>query len=488
MEEFLNNGRPDPLLKFRPTVPKAHAVCSPESASPWGSPFASPLDLASPLTTLDLTSPMLKQTLLAAAASGILADDRRVNEPLVPYALEPLQWGDVRPAGWLHDWALSARHGAASPERAAFATEQMTANGHPGCVEAPPSPPPAPGNECASKQENTDQEGGHDIPGKTLWNITDAECCKACMAEPNCDVWITGLLNFKAGDPFGCWLAHGPTGKGQKTGRAAGFVRNDPAPGPVKCESVNGWLDGRPSSDSFWDEDSAYWIDGMTRLGLVLHDETLQARTKEDIDAVLANPIYFHNTWKNEHDLGRGSAEGWVRSVYSRAMLAHVDGTGDASVLKFLEKAFSNYTAKDSTSDRSLTQIEALLEGHAYGGPVSMRDTALAMMETNPTSQGFLKVLLSGCTTDEKVVAAGGCDVPATHGVSWSEISKLFAVSLMVAIGRSVALVQISCSLTMFFSCLADGVQLEWQHVLSQREHQRVRDGRQVSRAGASVF
>ena len=145
----------------------------------------------------------------------------------------------------------------------------------------------------------------------------------------------------------------------------------------------------------------------MTRLSLVLHDDILKARVKEDIDAVLANPIYFHNTWKNAHDLGSGSAEGWVRSVYSRAMLAQIDGTGDAAVQSFLEKAFSNYTAADSTSDRSLTQIEALLEGHAYGGPVSMKDTALAMMETNPTSQGFLEVLLSGCTTDEKAVAAG---------------------------------------------------------------------------------
>jgi len=77
----------------------------------------------------------------------------------------------------------------------------------------------------------------------------------------------------------------------------------------------------------------------MTRLGLVLHDDTLQARVKADIDAVLANPIYFHNTWRNAHDLGSGSAEGWVRSVYSRAMLAHIDGTGDKSVQSFLEQA-----------------------------------------------------------------------------------------------------------------------------------------------------
>jgi len=96
---------------------------------------------------------------------------------------------------------------------------------------------------------------------------------------------------------------------------------------------------------------------------------------------------------------------------------------------KSITISVANYTAADSTSDRSLTQIEALLEGHAYGGPVSMKDTALAMMESNPVSQGFLSVLLSGCTTNEKIVAGGGCNVPSTHGVSWSEISKLFAMA-----------------------------------------------------------
>jgi hypothetical protein len=66
-------------------------------------------------------------------------------------------------------------------------------------------------------------------------------------------------------------------------------------------------------------------------------------------------------------------------------------------VQAFIEKAFSNYTATDSKSDRSLTQIEALLEGHAYGRPVSMKDIALAMMESNPTSRGFLEVLSWRC-------------------------------------------------------------------------------------------
>ena len=47
-----------------------------------------------------------------------------------------------------------------------------------------------------------------------------------------------------------------------------------------------------------WDEDSAYWIDGMTRLGLVLHDDDLLARVKQDFENVLAHPFNFHNTFK----------------------------------------------------------------------------------------------------------------------------------------------------------------------------------------------
>jgi len=48
-------------------------------------------------------------------------------------------------------------------------------------------------------------------------------------------------------------------------------------------------------------------------------------------------------------------------------------------ILQFSLKQFPSC----STSDRSLTQIEALLEGHAYGGPVTMKETALQMMVEN---------------------------------------------------------------------------------------------------------
>eukprot|EP00663_Eupelagonemidae_sp_cell21sb_P005632 gene5631-biopygen9337 len=110
-------------------------------------------------------------------------------------------------------------------------------------------------------------------------------------------------------------------------------------------------------------------MDGMTRLGLVLRDDTLLARVRADYEAVFADPWAFHNTYPGD------AVEGWVRSIYSRGMLAYYDGTGDSRVIPFLEAAFKNYTPADSThihqdqshqGSRSMTQMEALLEGHAY--------------------------------------------------------------------------------------------------------------------------
>jgi hypothetical protein len=181
-------------------------------------------------------------------------DPRRKNQPKVPYALQPLQWGSVTPQGWIREWAQAARNGAVSPTKAAFATLQ---DGH-----------------------------GHFL-----------------------------------GD---------------------------------------GWRNGRPQEGGFWDEDSAYWIDGMTRLGLVLHDEELLARVKEDYEYVMSHPFNFHNTWKLD------AVEGWVRSIYSRGMLAYYDGTGDEAIIAFLQRAYSNYTAEDSRYSTAYT-VHAIYWAHLLG-------------------------------------------------------------------------------------------------------------------------
>ena len=84
------------------------------------------------------------------------------------------------------------------------------------------------------------------------------------------------------------------------------------------AHGVDGWRDGRPAAAGFWDEDSAYWIDGMTRMSQVLNDTALLERVAADYTAVMATPIEMHNTWKNAHDLSSGSAEGCAfSSIFS---------------------------------------------------------------------------------------------------------------------------------------------------------------------------
>lgn len=135
--------------------------------------------------------------------------------------------------------------------------------------------------------------------------------------------------------------------------------------------------------------------------------------------------------WRNAHDLSKGSAEGWVRSVYSRGMLAGYDGTANKTLLDFLSHSFSNYTAADSASDRSLTQIEALLEGHAYGGPKKQVDVALEMMATNTWAIAWADALANNPSCFDRDALDAGNDIcqQGYHGVSFNEISKLHAMA-----------------------------------------------------------
>eukprot|EP00912_Choanoflagellata_sp_UC4_P000085 UC4_evm3s59 len=256
-----------------------------------------------------------------------LIDPFRKNWPTPrPLGLLPMQWGAVRPKGFLLEWASQAAQGAASPSAAAFTT-----------------------------------------------------------------------LTFK--------------GK----------------------HSADGWRHGRPNFGGFWDEDSAYWIDGVTRLGFVLRRNDLLKRASEDVEYVIANPYNFHNTFPGD------VVEGWVRSVYSRAMIAYLSGTGDEKVIKFFVDVFSNYTAADSSNknqdeshqgSRSMTQMEAMLEVYSFGGPAWMVNKALSLMGPHANNGGysFLQELLSGCLMNRSAILRGACEQQA-HGVTFNEVSKLFAMA-----------------------------------------------------------
>jgi len=132
-----------------------------------------------------------------------------------------------------------------------------------------------------------------------------------------------------------------------------------------------------------------------------------------------------------------------VRSIYSRALLAYYDATGDERIPGFLERAYQNYTAAQSSctrtpicnqthqGSRSMTQMEVLLEMHAFGGPMWMRDLALQLMGPAAGNRGYAfmqRLLLPECVNaNASAIAAGQC-MQHAHGVTYNEVAKLFAM------------------------------------------------------------
>ena len=65
-----------------------------------------------------------------------------------------------------------------------------------------------------------------------------------------------------------------------------------------------------------------------------------------------------------------------------------------------------------------MTQMEVLLEAHAFGGPASLVDTALSLMGPTAKNGGykFLETLLSGCLENETAILTGDCEAGKNMG------------------------------------------------------------------------
>lgn len=159
----------------------------------------------------------------------------------------------------------------------------------------------------------------------------------------------------------------------------------------------------------------------MTRLGLVLNNTELKKRVSEDIDSVIRHGYFSTND---------GGPEGWPRAVYSRAMLAYFDATGDDRVLPFFSKYWnSSYQMDSSRPDaRSLAQSEAMVEGYAYGGEDSLLETALrGLTEHESTFQQAWNSPRCPDYSENGTCVVGSYELE--HGVTWNELAKVWALA-----------------------------------------------------------
>jgi hypothetical protein len=135
------------------------------------------------------------------------------------------------------------------------------------------------------------------------------------------------------------------------------------------------WTNANADGTGWPLEQSAYWLDGAVRLGLILHDETLIRKIRARLDPVVAGVhradfgttfVYWKKGWKPQ------GFDSWAHSQMGRTLVALYSGTGDKRVLDALVKVYADYPEDmdglgfDGVS--GLCNLDAMMETYTYSG------------------------------------------------------------------------------------------------------------------------
>lgn len=153
-------------------------------------------------------------------------------------------------------------------------------------------------------------------------------------------------------------------------------------------------------------EQTAYYTDGLLRLGYLLSDTAL-------INKGEAGIRYTLNHAAENGRLGNPVISSlWPMVVFSRAMIAAHQYNGDAEIVKALEKHYLSLSTQDLTKGRRhILNIEGML--WVYG--LTKNETLLSLAKEAYEIGGF--------ELDSKV--AGSDDYIHMHGVTYAEMLKI---------------------------------------------------------------
>ncbi len=184
-------------------------------------------------------------------------------------------------------------------------------------------------------------------------------------------------------------------------------------------------------SDWWRFEQSAYYVDGFTRLGYALDDEELMAKGKANVEYVLDHPLtpkpgyeFDESSYRGfgmasqitndprakereasrkaqieklkiiaaagrpEGRLGReGESMGWPFAVFFRAIKTYYEATADPRIPIALEKNFLTYTPEELSQSRCLINIEGILWTYAITKNQMLLDLAEAAWAMVPNNQ-----------------------------------------------------------------------------------------------------
>jgi len=137
------------------------------------------------------------------------------------------------------------------------------------------------------------------------------------------------------------------------------------------------------NDDAWWPwEQKGYWLDGATRLALVLGDEQLLAHTRHSIDYTLAHAAPNGYLGPQMFREPKGDFHRWPQNVMFRSLLALGDaqnppGPAEAADLAGILRA--HYLGDDADygkPTRNVTNIEAMLWAYGHTGDRRLLDLA----------------------------------------------------------------------------------------------------------------
>lgn len=188
------------------------------------------------------------------------------------------------------------------------------------------------------------------------------------------------------------------------------------------------YWDGLEQGPSWWPwEQRAYWIDGATRLAIVLGDAALFQKTQVPILFTLQHagkngylgPAFFEDPVGDEHR--------WPQTVFFRSLMACAEAhVGPAGIADAMQRHYRNDPADYALPQRNITNIEAML--WCYGQTGDAKLLALAEDSWRRFEAQVAANPGNGDLGEARVYADSSIHA---HGVTYAETAKLPAILYM---------------------------------------------------------
>ncbi|HEY1808988.1 MAG TPA: beta-L-arabinofuranosidase domain-containing protein [Acidobacteriaceae bacterium] len=176
---------------------------------------------------------------------------------------------------------------------------------------------------------------------------------------------------------------------------------------------------------SWWPwEQRAYWIDGATRLAIVMRDPALFQKTQIPILFTLQHarangylgPSYFEDPVGDEHR--------WPQMIFFRSLMACAEAhVGPPGIAEAMQRHYRNDPADYALPQRNITNIEPMLWCYSQTGDAKL----LALAEDS--WRRFLAKVAANSDNGDLGEARVYANTPIhAHGVTYAETAKLPAI------------------------------------------------------------